>query len=134
MQHGIGLALILSLLGLSGCMEPSAPSAPLPPSMSSTMKSCDTPKINDFNSCIQNNYTRDPGTSTVRSFYARMDLIVEEQQNRKISQTKAKAMAYVAYDETVGAGNRASVAAAAAAAAANNSMTCNTYGNTTRCY
>ena len=75
--------------------------------MSSVMSSCDTAEISDLNSYIQGNYTRDPENRNVRSFYARLDSIVKDQKSGKISQTKAKAMAYTAYDETVGAGNKA---------------------------
>ena len=95
------LVLSFAIL-LSGC-----DTGPTAPSMSSIMASCDTPKISDFNSCIQSNYTRDLGNRNVQSLYARLDSIVADQQSEKINQTKAKAMAYTAYDETVGAGNKA---------------------------
>ena len=102
--------------------------------MTSVMSSCETPDFSDFNSCVQRNYARDPDGSTVRALYAQLNAIEEDQQNGKISQIKAKAMAYTAYDATVGAGNRSNNRRAAAWAAANKSMTCNTYGSTTTCY
>lgn len=119
MQQGIALALILSLSGcipeggVMGAMglEEGIMGAMSAHSMSSVMASCETPKINDFNSCIQSNYTRNPGSRDVRSLYARLNSIVEDQQNGIISQIKAKALAYAAYDSTVEAGNRADRAA-----------------------
>jgi hypothetical protein len=77
------------------------------------MSSCETPDFSDFNSCVQRNYARHPDASTVRALYAQLNAIEEDQQNGKISQIKAKAMAYTAYDATVGAGNRSSDARSA---------------------
>jgi hypothetical protein len=94
------IILLLILLPLFGCLNPTEPK------MTSVMSSCETPDFSDFNSCVQRNYARHPDASTVRALYAQLNAIEEDQQNGKISQIKAKAMAYTAYDATVGAGNR----------------------------
>ena len=118
------MLVLSSAILLSGCFTPS---------MSSVMSNCDSillPKISDFNSCIQSDYKREwglyPGHKDVRSLYDRLDLIVEDQQSGKMTQTQAKALAYKAYDDTVGA--------VMAAAAADKNTTCKTYGNSTQCY
>ena len=104
------------------------------PEMSSVMNSCETKRFGDFNSCIQQTYTRDPNHKNVRSLYAQLNAIDEDRRRGKITHVKAKALAYAAYDATVGAGNRANNRAAAAYLAANRPLTCNTYGTQTTCY
>jgi hypothetical protein len=125
------IVTLSALIFLAGC-EPSAPA------MSSVMNSCETKRFGDFNSCIQQTYTRDPNHKNVRSLYARLNAIEEDRRRGRITHTKAKALAYAAYDATVGAGNDAADAAsrqaAAAYLAANRPLTCNTYGTQTVCY
>ena len=107
------VALALVLLFLAGCS-----SEPLAPSMSSVMSSCESrSNFSSYVRCIKNDYTRDPGASTVKSLYARLAAIDEDFQNGSLSEVKARAEAYKAYDETVEAGNRAQRAADAAYAA-----------------
>ncbi|MDB4830406.1 hypothetical protein OAH41_04595 [Paracoccaceae bacterium] len=79
------------------------------------MSSCESrSNFSSYVRCIKNDYTRDPGASTVKSLYARLAAIDEDFQNGSLSEVKARAEAYIAYDETVGAGNRARRIAAAA--------------------
>ena len=85
------------------------------PSMSSVMESCETRSdFSSYVSCIKNDYTRDPGHQTVRSLYAQLSAINEDYQSGALSNTKARAAAYKAYDQTVGAGNARQRANAAA--------------------
>ena len=96
------VSLALVLLFLAGCFGSSAPS------MSSVMSSCESrSNFTSYVHCIKNDYTRDPSASTVKSLYARLAAIDEDYQNGVLSEVKARAEAYIAYDETVAAGNRA---------------------------
>lgn len=76
------------------------------PRMSSVMEDCDT--RSDFSryvSCIKSEYQRDRSAQSVRSFYVQLDAIKEDYENGALSNTKARAAAYRAYDQTVGAEN-----------------------------
>lgn len=99
------IILLSAAMLLVGC-EPTAPA------MSSVMNSCETKNFSVFNNCIQKTYTRNPDGGSVRSLYAQLNAIEEDQRRGKITQTKAKALAYKAYDATVGAGNRSNRQAA----------------------
>ena len=125
------IILLFVTLPLLGCLNP------LKPKLHSVMSSCDTPEFSDFNSCIQRNYERNPNASDVRSMYAQLNAIEEDQKSGKITQTKAKALAYKIYDATVGASNREADAnnkALSRRLLADRPITCNTYGSTTTCY
>ena len=90
------VSLALVLLFLAGCFGSSAPS------MSSVMSSCESrSNFTSYVRCIKNDYTRDPSASTVKSLYARLAAIDEDYQNGVLSEVKARAEAYIAYDETV---------------------------------
>ena len=118
------IILLFVTLPLLGCLPlPNLPN-PIAPKMSSVVSSCETPDFSDFNSCIQRNYKRDlvKVHRKTRSLYAQLDAIEEDQKNGKISQVKAKALAYRAYD-TLASDRKRSV-----------NVTCNTYGSTTTCY
>jgi hypothetical protein len=124
------IILLFVTLPLLGCLNP------LKPKLHSVMSSCDTPDFSDFNSCIQRSYERSSG-SDVMSMYAQLNAIEEDQKSGKISQTKAKALAYKVYDATVGASNREARAnnkALSRRLLADRPITCNTYGSTTTCY
>lgn len=113
-------------IALSGCNL-------VAPQMSSVMQSCEySPNFTSYVSCIKTDYTKDPGASTVRSLYARLDSINEDYENGSISEIKARAAARIAYDQTVGEGNARAAANAAASYVA--PVTCTTYGNITSCY
>lgn len=106
------VALASVLLLLAGCF---GSGEPLPPAMSSVMSSCESrSNFTYYVRCIKSEYTRSPDSSNVKSLYARLSAIDEDFQNGSLSEVKARAEAYIAYDETVGAGNRAAAAADAA--------------------
>ena len=106
------VALASVLLLVAGCF---GSGEPLPPAMSSVMSSCESrSNFTSYVRCIKSDYTRYPNHSVTRSIYAQLDALVEEYEVGAISQTKAMSEAYVIYDSTWGAENRARNLAAAA--------------------
>ena len=78
------------------------------PAMHEVMQSCNSnSKFNAYVSCLKSTYKRYPNRQSVQSFYAQLDAAVEDYNNGKLTEAKAKAKAYEIYDATVGAGNRA---------------------------
>ena len=97
------VSLALVLLFLTGCS-----SEPLAPSVSSVMSSCESrSNFTAYVRCIKSDYTRYPNRSEVKSLYARLSAIDEDFQKGVLSEVKARAEAYKAYDDTVAAANRA---------------------------
>ena len=95
-MRGVIIFVFLSLASC-GIMEPR---------MSSVMESCDTRSdFAQYVNCIKNEYKRDPNAQSVRSLYAQLDAIKEDYESGLLSDAKAKAAAYIAYDQTVGAEN-----------------------------
>ena len=73
--------------------------------MSSIMTSCEQNSFAKYNACIQSNYQRAPDSSNVKSLYARLNAIEEDVVKGQVTEIKAKALAWTAYDEAVGADN-----------------------------
>ena len=80
------------------------------PKMSTVMGNCDGQNFANYVECIKTNYKRAPNDRDVKAFYAHLDAISEDLRLGKISETRAKSLAYTAYNETVEAGNRAEAA------------------------
>lgn len=62
---------------------------------------CDSKDFYVFNNCIQLNYSG-PKNIKTSSFFAQLDAIAEELNRKTISNVKAKALAYAAYEDTIG--------------------------------
>ena len=109
------------------------------PPMSSVMNSCEGNKsFSGYVSCIKNNYKRYPDRRITKAFYAQLDAIKEDVQRGRISETRARADAHLAYEATIGKDNARRAAAADRASAIYNmnrprSTTCNTIGGYTNC-
>ena len=104
------LRSLYTILFFTGC----GVANPFEPDLSSVMGSCETPDFSNFKNCIQRTYARDPGASTVRAFYAYLNRIEEGQIAGAFTHIEAKLLAYKAYENTVGEGNRQQNAAAGA--------------------
>jgi hypothetical protein len=97
------LSATVLLLG-SGCA--------FKPMVSEVMTACSStnPPFPALVTCIKDTYNtqgRAPNHPDVKSFYAQIDVIVEEYNAKKLTDAQAKAQLYKTYDATVGAGNRA---------------------------
>ena len=101
MRLGFTASILCIGVVLSGCMNNLTE-----PTMSNVMSSCENEvKFSSYNSCIQTNYKKDPGFAAVKAFFAMMNSIEEDWSKKRISEVKARAQAYKAYMETVGAHN-----------------------------
>jgi hypothetical protein len=77
------------------------------PRLSSVISSCEiSTNFNAYAHCIKNNYRRKPNEDSVQSFFAQVRAIQEDFQKGVISESKARAMTYSAYNSGVGADNR----------------------------
>jgi hypothetical protein len=82
--------------------------------MHEVMQTCNSnANFDAYVSCLKKTYKRDPNHQTVQSFYAQLGATLEDYNNGKLTEAKAKAKAYELYDATVGAGNRAAAQRAA---------------------
>ena len=76
------------------------------PSMSSVMSSCEYSKsFNSYASCIKSNYKRYPDRRITRAFYAQLNAISDDLKNGRTSESRARADAHLAYEQTIGQDN-----------------------------
>jgi len=101
------LFLLLLTLSVAGCGT----------MMQDVIAGCDREQeFGRFTNCIKNQYSkegRDPNHSTVRAFYANVDVIEEAYRAKKITNAQAKSNVYDAFNKTIQAGNDREAAASA---------------------
>jgi hypothetical protein len=98
------VCLLCLVIGLVSCAKPEAP-------MHIVMQNCSTQSnFSDFVFCLKANYKKAPNSSSVLSFYAQLDAVLESYDAGELSETKARARAYEIYDTTIGADNIAQAA------------------------
>ena len=87
---------LFSIFALTACLQSGGP-APV----SDVVRQCDSKDFRIFNNCIQLNYSG-PKSLKISSFFAELDAIEEDLNYEKISNVRAKSLAYAAYENTVG--------------------------------
>jgi hypothetical protein len=98
------------------------------PSMSSVMASCQSrSNFNAYAHCIKDNYKRNPSSSYARSFFVQLRAIQEDYQAGSISDSKARAEAYKAFDKL------AADSEAASSGGGKSSMYCYSAGTSMYC-
>ena len=73
------------------------------PTMSSVMSSCEYSRSFDsYANCIKSNYKRFPDRRITRAFYAQLNAISDDLKSGRISESRARADAHLAYEQTIG--------------------------------
>lgn len=96
-------SMIFLICSVTGCA--SGPSGPSKKQMQTVMNGCEFgQKFDDYVFCVKHTYQVEgaaPNSTSVRAFYANLDMINESYLNKNITQAQAKAYAYDAYLKTI---------------------------------